>query len=102
MEVIMVNSIKRETNGTIICSINEDIRKTLSRLVPVGCPFKNYSMFDLLVDWITMYDWIIYGMREISLVDFIEILKKRGYVHVLAYGDVMINILKDNNKQLFY
>lgn len=98
----MVNSIKRKMNGTIICSINEDIRKKLNRLVPIGCPFKNYSMFDLLLDWITMYDWIIYGMREISLVDFIEILKKRGYDTVLAYGDVMINILKDNNKQLFY
>lgn len=95
----MVNSIKREMNGTIICSINEDIRKKLNRLVPVGCPFKNYSMFDLLVDWITMYDWIIYGMGEISLVDFIEILKKRGYDKVLAYGDAIINILKDNNKQ---
>ena len=98
----MVNSIKREMDGTIICSINEDIRETLSRLVPVGCPFKNYSMFDLLVDWITMYDWIIYGMGEISLVDFIEILKKRGYVNVLAYGNAIINILKNNNKQLFY
>lgn len=98
----MVNSIKREMNGTIICSINEDIRKKLNRLVPIGCPFKNYSMFDLLLDWITMYDWIIYGMGEISLVDFIEILKKRGYDKVLAYGDVMINILKNNNKQLFY
>jgi len=94
----MVNSIKREMNGTIICSINEDIRKKLSRLVPVGCPFKNYSMFDLLVDWMTMYDWIIYGMGEISLVDFIEILKKRGYDTVLAYGNAIINILKDNNK----
>lgn len=98
----MVNSIKREMNGTIICSINEDIRKKLNRLVPIGCPFKNYSMFDLLLDCITMYDWIIYGMGEISLVDFIEILKKRGYDKVLAYGDVMINILKNNNKQLFY
>ena len=98
----MVNSIKREMDGTIICSINEDIRETLSRLVPVGCPFKNYSMFDLLVDWITMYDWIIYGMGEISLVDFIEILKKRGYDMVLAYGNAIINILKNNNKQLFY
>ena len=98
----MVNLIKREMDGTIICSINEDIKETLSRLVPVGCPFKNYSMFDLLVDWITMYDWIIYGMGEISLVDFIEILKKRGYATVLAYGDAIINILKDNNKQLFY
>lgn len=94
----MVNSIKRKIDGTIICSINEDIRKKLSRLVPVGCPFKNYSMFDLLVDWITMYDWIIYGIKEISLVDFIEILQKRGYDKVLAYGDVIINILKDNNK----
>ena len=102
MEVIMVNSIKREMDGTIIYSINEDIRKKLNRLVPVGCRFKNYSMFDLLVDWITMYDWIIYGMGEISLVDFIEILKKRGYATVLAYGDAIINILKDNNKQLFY
>ena len=98
----MVNSIKREMNGTLICSINEDIRKKLNRLVPIDCPFKNYSMFDLLVDWITMYDWIIYGMGEISLVDFIEILKKRGYATVLAYGDAIINILKDNNKQLFY
>lgn len=98
----MVNSIKREMDGTIIYSINEDIRKKLNRLVPVGCPFKNYSMFDLLVDWMTMYDWIIYGMGKISLVDFIEILKKRGYATVLAYGDAIINILKDNNKQLFY
>ena len=98
----MVNSIKREMDGTIIFSINEDIRETLSRLVPVGCPFKNYSMFDLLVDWVTMYGWIIYGMEEISLVDFIEILKKRGYATVLAYGGAIINILKNNNKQLFY
>ena len=96
----MVNSIKREMNGTIICSINEDIRKKLNRLVPVGCPFKNYSMFDLLVDWITMYDWIIYGMGEISLVDFIEILKKRGYATVLAYGNAIINILKETWRSL--
>ena len=96
----MVNSIKREMDGTIICSINEDIKETLSRLVPVGCPFKNYSMFDLLVDWITMYDWIIYGMGEISLVDFIEILKKRGYDTVLAYGNAIINILKETWRSL--
>ena len=91
----MVNSIKREMDGTIICSINEDTKETLGRLVPVGCPFKNYSMFDLLVDWVTMYDWIIYGVGEISLVYFIEILKKRGYASVLAYGDAIINILKE-------
>ena len=96
----MVNSIKRKMDGTIICSINEDIKETLSRLVPVGCPFKNYSMFDLLVDWVTMYDWIIYGMGEISLVDFIEILKKRGYATVLAYGNAIINILKETWRSL--
>lgn len=91
----MVNSIKREMDGTIIYSINEDIKKRLSRLVPVGCPFKNYSILDLLVDWITMYDWIVYGRGEISLVDFIEILKKRGYDKALVYGDAIINILKE-------
>ena len=59
---------------------------------PEGSPFADYSMFDLLKDWINMYSWQIVQMnKQIALADFVKNINGDG--KVLLYGQTMIDLL---------
>lgn len=51
------NYIIVDFNGTTHVSILTKTKEFLERVKPKGCPFYDYSMFNLLDDWIHMYSW---------------------------------------------
>ena len=77
----MENYIVIGIDGAVKCSINNNIMEHLKAYKPKGCPFENYSMFDLLKDWIQMYSWQM-TERKISLIDFIGKIKGDGKVEL--------------------
>lgn len=76
----MENYIIIKTDGTVKCSIDNNILKNLKAHKPKGCPFENYSMFDLLIDWVKMYSWQLLG--KFSLLDFIRKIEGDGKVNL--------------------
>ena len=79
-------------NGKIHVSIEQKAMENLKSYRPNGCPFENYSMFDLLKDWVNLYSWqIVQRNKQISLVDFIKNINGDG--KVLLYGQTMIDLL---------
>lgn len=70
-----------------------DIRtkKLLESVKPKGRPFYDYSMWDLLNDWIKMYSWQLERNKKIALTDFIR------WIHIDGkeiYKDAMINLFE--------
>lgn len=51
------NYIMVDFNGTTHVSILTKTKEFLEKVKPKGCPFYDYSMFNLLNDWIQMYSW---------------------------------------------
>ena len=79
-------------NGKIHVSIEQKAMINLKSCRPEGCPFADYSMFDLLKDWINMYSWQIVQMnKQIALADFVKNINGDG--KVLLYGQTMIDLL---------
>lgn len=79
-------------NGKINVSITQKAMENLRSFRPKGCPFENYSMLDLLKDWVNMYSWQIEQFnKEIALADFIKNINGDG--KVLLYGQTMIDLL---------
>ena len=88
----MKNYIVISHNGKIHVSIEQKAMINLKSFRPEGCPFADYSMFDLLKDWINMYSWQIVQMnKQIALADFIKNINGDG--KVLLYGQTMIDLL---------
>ena len=88
----MKNYLVISRNGKIYISITQKAMENLKSFRPKGCPFTNYSMFDLLKDWINMYSWqIIQINKQIALADFIKNINGDG--KVLLYGQTMIDLL---------
>lgn len=85
----MENYIDIGVDGTAKCSINNNVLESLKAYKPKGCPFENYTMFDLLKDWIGMYSWQLIG--KFSLIDFL--LKIKGDGKVELYRETMITLL---------
>lgn len=92
----MLNSITNNYCRTQF-NISKDALKKLSTFKPTGCPFVNYTLFDLLNDLINMYSWKICG--EILISDFIKMLQDEGYMKALVYGDSIIEILNGKFEQ---
>lgn len=88
----MKNYITKQKNGNISVSITTQAMENLMTYRPKGCPFKDYTMLDLLKDWISMYSWQI-TQRNISLVDFIKNINGDGKVSV--YGNSIIELLTE-------
>ena len=79
-------------NGKIHISIEQKAMENLKSFRPNGCPFENYSMLDLLKDWVNMYSWQIVQMnKQIALADFVKNINGDG--KVLLYGQTMIDLL---------
>ena len=83
----MENFIIVDFRGSTKVSITQKAMENLKSYRPNGCPFENYSMLDLLKDWVNMYSWqIVQRNKQISLV-------------VNENNDNALNILKTIYKQ---
>ena len=88
----MENFIIVDFRGSTKVSITQKVMENLKLYRPNGCPFENYSMLDLLKDWVNMYSWqIAQRNKQISLADFIKNINGDG--KVLLYGQTMIDLL---------
>lgn len=76
-------------NGHI--SIDRKIKKLLEGAKPKGCPFYDYTMFDLLSDWIKMYSWQLQRNKKIALTDFIKWIRVDGKE---IYKELMISLFE--------
>lgn len=85
----MENYIIIGIDGIVKCSISNNALENLKAYRPKGCPFENYSMLDLLKDWIQMYSWQLIG--KFSLVDFLMKIKGDGKVEL--YRETMKTLL---------
>ena len=85
------NYVIVDFNGTTYISISTKTKEVLEKVKPKGCSFCNYSMFNLLSDWIQMYSWQIERNKKISLVEFVKEIRTDGKQ---IYKDSMINILE--------
>lgn len=85
------NYIIVDFNGTTHVLILTKTKEFLESVKPKGCPFYDYSMFNLLSGWIQMYSWQMERNKRIPLVEFVKEIRTDG---TQIYKDLMINILE--------
>ena len=78
-------------DGTAHICISMKTKNTLETLEPQGCPWFDYSLFDLLKDWIGMYSWQIERNKKIPLSDFVKQIRTDGKE---IYKNAMIALLR--------
>lgn len=85
------NYIIVDFNGTTHVSILTKTKEFLERVKPKDCPFYDYSMFNLLDDWIHMYSWQMERNKKIPLAEFVQKIRTDGK---RIYKDSLISILE--------
>lgn len=88
----MENYIIVNYNGDTKVSITNKSAEALKQYKPCGCPFKDYTLMDLLKDFVNMYGWILDKGKRISLSDFIEACKQKD-IKAETYGNAMVQLL---------
>lgn len=91
----VMNTITHNINGSVSASISMRASEKLSQYTPKGCPFDNYTLMDLLKDFIQAYSWKITRGTAMSIKVFIELLQLEGYIHSITYGDDIISLIED-------
>lgn len=85
----MRNYIKTNYTGDKLI-LSPAVAEMLNQFTPEGCPFRNYSLLDLLKDMFEMWSWTIDS--DTSVVDFCKKISKCD-AHMAAYGHDIINII---------
>lgn len=85
------NYIIIKYDGTSHVKMFTKTKEFLQKVKPKGCPFCDYSMLDLLLDWVSMYSWQIERNKKMSLADFVRKIRTDG---TYIYKDAMIRILE--------
>lgn len=65
--------------------------ESLEKYAPKGCPFKEYTLLDLVKDLLA-YSWKVTG--KISISDYIRLLQAEGYAKAIMYGNAIIECLE--------
>ena len=78
------------------CRVNlsNDFVAILDKTSPKGCPFLDYTLLDLLFDWVNMYGWKIPSNTTMPVSDYIKSLQADGEAHAIVYGGAVISILE--------
>lgn len=79
-------------NGDEKVSMTYKSAEALKQYRPSGCPFPDYSLLDLLKDFVSMYSWILDRGKRIALSDFIEACKQKD-IKAEIYGNAIIELL---------
>ena len=88
----MNNLIKKTPYSTKI-NLSHETVKNLKSYTPKGCPFQNYTLFDLLMDFIEMHSWKICGVLGVN--DFIRVLQDEKYDKAVVYGNAILSCLSE-------
>ena len=90
-----MNTISRKISGSLSVTISKQTAERLDSYKPKGCSHSDYTLLDLLKDFIQMYGWKITRGQTISLNDFIRLLQTENYVHAIVYGNDMMRIIEE-------
>ena len=71
--------------------MSKQAMENLSQYEPKGCPFKDYTLLDLVKD-LMAFSWKI--TKSMSLADYIRLLQAENYIYAVAYGDAIIKCLE--------
>ena len=95
----MKDYLLARSDGHVMVSVSTGTKEQLERVYPKGCPFQNYSMFDLLMSWIKMYSWQIRSSVPMSLIDFVKEIRVDGKSvykeEIIKYCLTLENTYKD-------
>jgi hypothetical protein len=72
--------------------MSQRAENNLRKYKPRGCRFKDYTMLDLLKDWIYMYSYQMERNKKIPLVDFIREIRTDGK---WIYKEDMIDLIRE-------
>lgn len=89
-----MNTITRKISGDLKISLSQQAAERLNSYAPKGCPHSDYTLLDLLRDFIQAYDWKITRGEIMSLSDFIRLLQTENYAHAIVYGNDMIQLME--------
>ena len=89
-----MNTISRKISGGLSVTISKQAAERLDSYIPKGCPHSDYTLLDLLRDFIQAYSWKIERGHTISLSDFIRLLQAENYAHAIVYGNDMIQLME--------
>ena len=64
----------------------------LKKATPAGCPFENYTFFDLLTDLITSYSWKLDTGKKYTISHFLELTNN---IKAVIYKDVINSLIID-------
>ena len=90
-----MNTISRKISGSLSVTISKQAAERLDSYTPKGCPHSDYTLLDLLREFIQAYSWKIERGHTISLSDFIQLLQAENYVHAVVYGNDMMRIIEE-------
>ena len=90
-----MNTISRKISVSLSVTISKQAAERLDSYTPKGCPHSNYTLLDLLNDFIQAYSWKIDRGHTIRLNDFIRQLQVENYAHAVVYGNDMMRIIED-------
>ena len=87
-------TIKHNINGNTTATYSGKTANILNTYTPKGCPFDNYTLLDLVKDFIIMYGWKICRGQSMSLNDFIRLLQHDGIEKAIVYGNDIISLVE--------
>ena len=90
-----MNTITRKINS-IDASISNKAAERLSKYVPRGCPFKGYTLLDLLKDLVRMYGYRLEWYQTMTITEFIRYLMSIEEAHAKVYGEAIIQIIEED------
>lgn len=88
-------TIKHNISGKTMVNCSGKTANILNTYTPKGCPFDNYTLLDLVKDFINMYSWKICRGQSMSLKDFIRLLQYDGIAYAIVYGDDIISLMEN-------
>ena len=88
-----MNTITRKINS-IDASISNKAAERLSEYVPRGCPFKDYTLLDLLKDLVRMYGYHLEWHQTMTMTEFIRYLIGID-AHAKVYGEAIIQLIEE-------
>ena len=90
-----MNTISRKISGSLSVTISKQTAERLDSYIPKGCPHSDYTLLDLLRDFISAYNWKIERGHTMSLSDFIRQLQAENYANAVIYGEAMMRIIEE-------
>ena len=78
-------TLAKTINGGVSTTISKYNYNILSHTKLRGCPFENYTAWDLLHDLEIMYSWKMEKGRSYTIIEFLDLCND---IHAAAYKEI--------------